>query len=333
MFEEIGKDFAVELSTLLAEDFDRADYLAAIGNCYSGVLSGDKVGVVPNGVFGDAVVAQCNPAWGTPKALVNTTWVLGSFMIPKQYCYDTMASEIKRYEKLYELSTIDAAKKWISSQVESAFAASVVAKAFFGSTTTADYASAGFEGVNGIFTQCANYLGSGDADASQATVIGTNTKAWLKTGTNALEAIENMISDAPTDVKASENAVIVMNEGFYDALMFNLKVNKGVFIESQWSALFGGFKATTYNGYKLVVVPMMDKVLGAMATGDKFKDHPNMALFTTSDNLLFGASTNEQAGLGSVDIFDDKNTQTTKAIVKFSLGALVPNPKGFQLCY
>ena len=333
MLEEIGKDFAVELSTILAQDFDRADYLGAIGTCYGGVLSGDKVAVINNGSFADSVVAGCNPAWGTPAGSTDATWELGNFMIAKQYCYDTMVPEIKRFEKLYELSTVEAAKKWISAQMESAFAQSVIARGFFGSTKAADYTTAGFVGSQGLFTDALNAITAGTADATQETAIATNTKAWLKTDMNAVNTLESLISDADADIKASPNAVIVINSDFWDAVGYNLKVNKGINIESQWTALFGGLKETTYEGYKVIVVPAIDAINKKMVTGDLFFGHPNIALFTTQDNMLFASASDERAGIGTVKVFDDDNTQTTRALVKYSLGAMIPNKKKFQLAY
>lgn len=325
------KDFIKELSILLAKDFSREDWLAKIGKVYTGIMSGDNIGILSQGSFKDAVIASCNPNWGEADDMASQKWDLNTFGVYKSFCYDNLLPELKRAQKLYDLTSNEAAMKWISDYVEKAFVESVVAKAFFASKEAGDYTTAGFDGINGLFTLAQNFVAGGQADANQITPITTNTKAALKAGTTAVDIIETLIDDAPADVKGDENAVIIMNQTMYDAMAYNLKINKGIYIESQWSALFNGLKETTYNGYKLVVIPTLDKIMGQMVSGDKFYGKAGIAMFTTTDNILFGTTSDDEAGVANVDVFEDKTSQDTKAVVKYSLGAAIADPKMFQL--
>ena len=329
MFEELNEYFALQLSKLLARELDNTDYLAQIGSVYSGVMSGDKVGILSRGTFKNAIAASCNPAWTEATTPTQDTWALANFMIPASFCYDNFIAEIKRYQQLYTLDGNSAAQKWVTDYMKNAFNESVIAKGLFGSTVSGDYTSVGFGGINGILTLALNAI-AGGASARQTT-IATNTNAALRTGTTALDALTSMIADAPIDVKASKNAVIIMNQAFYDALAINLINNKGFNIESQWTALSTGLKIATIWNYKVVIVPMMDRVMASMVSGDKFFGKAGVALFTSTDNILFGSSSNEVAGVGNVDVFDDKPNQMTKAIVKYSLGALIADETQFQL--
>lgn len=331
MFQELGKDFIKELSVLLAKDFAKDNWLNAIGKAYTGIINGDNVGIMSTGNFKDAQIAGCDPEWGTPNDPSTETWSLNNFMIAKKFCYDSLIPELKRYQALYELSSNDAAKAWITAYLEKAFAESVLAHGFFGDVT-AD-AGSGIEGMNGIVTQMLNYVSDGKADASQVTAITTNTKAYLKTGTNAVDTVEALIDDAPAAVKASKDAIIIMNQAMYDALAYNLKINKGIYIESQWSALFGGLKETTYNGYKLVVIPELDGIMAQLPSTSPLYGKSGLAIFTTTDNLLFGTTSDEEVGVSKVQIEDNFAMQATLALVKYSLGAVVADAKGFQIAY
>ena len=328
-----SNDFIKELSILLAKDFSKDTFINSIGKMYTGILNGDKVGILSQGDFKDSVVASCNPNFGDPSAIAQETWSLNNFMIAKQFCYDNILPEMKRAQQLYDLEANEAANLWMTQYVEKAFVESVIAKAFFASTEASDNVTEGLNGINGVMTQILNYVADGSADAEQIVPITTNTKTWGKTGTNAVDVIENLIEAAPADVKASENAEIIMTQAMYDCLAYDLKINKGMYIESQWSALFAGLKESTYNGYRIVIIPALDGIINKLQSGDKWYEKPLIAVMTTSDNLLFGSTSNDEAGVSDTQIFNDPNTQTTKVLVKYSLGAVVADPKGFSAAY
>lgn len=328
-----SQDFIKELSIYLAKDFNKETFLNKIGKTYTGILNGDKVGIFSQGSFMDAVVASCNPTFSAPKNIAQQTWSLGNFGIYKEWCFDDLNAELKRNQKLYDLESNEAAQKWITEYMEKAFVESIIAKAFLASTDPSANVTSGLNGINGILPQMINYVSGGLADGSQVVPISTNSKAWGKTGTNAVDILETLIDAAPASVKASANAEIIMTQAMYDAVAYDLKLNKGIYVESQWEALFGGLRETTYNGYKVVVVPALDGIIEQLQSGDQFYGKPLIAIMTTSDNLLFGSSSDEEAGVADVDVFDDKKTQTTNAKVNYSLGAVVADPKGFSIAY
>lgn len=325
--------FIKELSILLAKDFSRDNFLNAIGKMYTGILNGDKVGIMTQGSFTDSVIASCNPEFTSPSSPEQETWSLNNFGIYKEFCFDNLLPELKRAQALYDLTQNEAANVWMTEYVEKALVESVIAKAFMASTEAGDNVTAGLDGMNGILTQMLAYVANGKADAAQVVPVATNTRAWGKTGTNAVDVIENLIEAAPAEVKASNNAIIIMTQAMYDCMAYDLKINKGIYVESGWSALFGGLKETTYNGYKLVVIPELDGIITKLQSGDKWYQKPLLAVMTTTDNLLFGSQSSDEAGIAELDIFNDKKTQTTNVIAKYSLGAVVADPKGFSIAY
>lgn len=334
MFTELSnRDFIKELSILLVQDFVRENWLAKIGRTYTGIMDGDNAGIASKGSFKDAVEASCDPEWTDPDTFATQKWSLGKFMIPKKFCYDNILPEIRRHQSLYNLSEDEAARTWMTSYLENAFAEAVIAKGFFASKNSGDYTTAGFGGIDGILTQMKNYVAGGEADTDQVTAISTNTKAWLKTGTNAIDVIENVIDDAPASVKGSDDAILIVNQTFFDCLSYCLRIAKGINIESQYSDTFKGLKTATYGGYELVIIPQLDAVMAQMVSGDAWYGKAGVVIFTNKSNLLFGTSSTEEAGVADVAISEDFKSQSTLALVKFSLGAVVADPKGFQIAY
>lgn len=325
-------DFIKELTILLGKDFDRTDWLNEIGKSYTGVINGDNIGIMSQGGFTDAVLASCDPEFTTPEGISTKNWELGNFGIYKKFCFDDLLPELKRNQKIYDLSENEAAQKWLGEYVEKALIESVIAKAFFASKDSSDYTTRGLDGINGFLKQMIDAVSDGRADNEQIVPIATNSKAWGKTGTNAVDTIEELIENAPSYVKGSNDAIIIMTQAMFDCMAYDLKINKGIYIESQWETIFGGLKVSTYNGYKLVVIPMLDSIINQMQSGDLFYQKPLLAIMTTKDNLVYGTSTDE-SGIANVDIFEDKNTQSTKVVAKYSLGVEVVDDKGFSLAY
>lgn len=330
---EYSNEFIKELSILLAKTFSREDFLNKIGKSYTGVSQGDKVGILPLGGFTDAVIASCNPTFKSPKSIAKETWSLNNFGIYTSWCFDDLIAEMKRNQKLYDLESNEAVMQWITDYMEKALVESVVAKAMFASTNSSDNVTAGLDGIDGVLTQMLKYVSGGQADAAQVVPIATNSKAWGKTGTNSVDILEELIEAAPADVKSSTNAIIIMTQAMWDCVRYDLTINKGMYIETQWNTLFGGLKETTYNGYRVVILPQMDGVINQLQSGDAWYQKPLIAMMTTTDNLLFGSQSDDEAGIANVDIFNDKVSQTTKAIATYSLGAVVADPKGFSLAY
>lgn len=325
--------FIKELSILLAKDFSKDTFLNAIGKMYTGILPGDKVGIMSQGSFTDAVIASCNPTFKTPKSIAKETWSLNNFGVYLEFCFDDLLPELKRNQQLYNLTENEAANAWMTSYVEKAVVESVIAKGFMASTNSSDNVTVGLDGIDGVLTQMLKYVSGGQADATQVVPIATNSKAWGKTGTNAVDVIEELIEAAPASVKASDNAVIIMTQAMWDCVAYDLKLNKGIYIETQWNVLFGGLKETTYNGYKVVVIPALDGIITQLQSGDAWYQKPLIAMMTTTDNLLFGSQSDDEAGIANLDIFNDKKSQTTNVVATYSLGAVVADPKGFSLAY
>lgn len=325
--------FIKEISQLLAKDFSKETWLSAVGKMQTGVITGDKIAILPSGSFKNVVAASCNPTYTSLDNPAKTAWTIKEFGIYKELCYDNILAELKRNQKLYDLTENEAVRVTLLNFIEQSMVESVVAHAFLGNSDASENETTGLGDIDGVFAQAINAISGGTADGSQAVAIQTNSKSWAKTGTNAISVLEDLIESAPATVKGSDRAIIICTQALYDAVRYDLTINKGFFIQDQLNYLFGGMRETTYNGYRLVVMPELDNIIGQLQSGDQFYQKPLLALMTTTDNLMFGSSSDEEAGIKSVDFFYDRRTKTVLASAVYGLGVMLVDPKAFSIAY
>lgn len=333
MYFEFDNTFIKELSQLLAKDFSREDWLRAIGTMSTGVITGDKIGILPQGSFKDVVKAGCKPTYTPFGSPVKDSWLIKNFGIYKEMCYDDLEPEVTRGMKLYDLASDESARFIMTQFVERAVVESVIARAFFANSDTSKNTTTGLDEIDGLFVQAINLVAGGEADSDQIVPIATNSKAYAKTGTNAIDILESVIEAAPAEVKGSDKAVIIVTQALYDALRYNLTVNKGFYVSEQLEYLFNGMRKGTYNGYELIVMPALDSIILNLQSGDQFYQKPLLAFMSTKDNIRFGSSSDEEAGIADLDIFNDRSAKTTKINAVFSLGVAIADPKSFVMAY
>lgn len=324
--ENIGT-FENKLSTILSEGFIDENYLAQVGRLYNGVQNGDLVGVGLNGSFKDAVKANCDPTWNEGDLLDQNTWSLANIAIYKKFCSESLEAELKRNQPIDGIEGNGPVERLISDNLAKAFNESVIAQGFFGDV---DSTTDGVSAIDGILTKVVDYTGT---RAGQRTTVTNQSKADMNTGTTAIDYMESLIDDAPLALKGQTDQIIVMTDAMARAISYNMKVNKGIYINEQWSAILGGMKVGEYSGIKVVVIPTLDAVIAQLGATDTFYQKPYVALYTTESNLMFGTANGATAGVADVKIKDDFVSQNTYAMVKYSLGVAVPNANLFQILY
>ena len=322
--ENIG-NLAKQLNVILSEGLASENFLAKVGTLYTGIQNGDLVGTNIAGSFADAATASCNPTWAEGDVMDTKTWSLANIAIYKKFCNETLASELKRNQPLDAIGS--PAEELIKAQLTESFIQSVVANGFLGYTGSS---TAGLKSIDGIFTQMAVMA---TADPTKKVEIATNTKAAMNAGVTAVDVLENLIDAGSAKLHAASDQILVMTDAMWRAVSYNLKVNKGVYVENQWKALFGGVKETEYDGIPVIVIPTLDGIIANMGADDLFYKKPYLAAYTTKSNILFGSQNTVEAGLADVKVQEDFAAQDTKALVKYSLGAVVANPAYFVLAY
>lgn len=323
--------YALGLKTYFFLDvLNNAGFLPAISTFEPGVLPGDKIGLIDSAGYEEGVVASCNPTWTTHTYGRELTWALKDLGIYKEFCYDNLIAEMKRNQQLYKLSSHQAFLKIVRDFMSHALANSALLNAFFGDTSSAN---SKLTAINGVFKQVAAFV---TADASRRTKIidGSNQEdnsAFTAPG-NATKYLRKLITDSNILLRNAEDAEILMTQATWDALADDMMLQKGMYVEPVWKSLFGGLKETTWQGYRVVVVPAFDLIAGTVQN-NALASTPYYALFTTKSNIRIGSVNSKEAGISEVDINDDNRTKTTLVDAQFSIGVVVPDGRLVQVMY
>lgn len=299
---------------VLTRGFFDENYLSAIGKIYQGVVSGDIIASSLVGDFKSSVVPECDPTWVAGEVASNKLWSVSPIAIYKKWCADTLDAEYKRNQPVDGIEGNDPVEALIADQLTSAFKSTVLANAFYGDK---DSTTAGLSAIDGIFTQAVDAVNAGQG---VRVTVATQTRAAMNTGTTTIDYLEQLIDEAPENVKGASDGIIVMTDAMAASLRYNTVVNKGINVDGQWNSLFGGLKMGEYAGIKVVVVPLQ-AIVAKMGATDLFYQKPYTALYTTESNICFGTSNSAEAGVADVKIVDDFAAQDTKGLVKFTLGA------------
>lgn len=310
---------------VLTDGFYNEDYLAQVGRIYSNVVTGDLLATSLVGDFTSSVTPDCNPTWVAGDVAANKTWSIAPIAIYEKFCVDTLEAEYKRGQGVDGIEGNAPVEALITAKLTSAFKSTVLGNAFLGDV---DSTTNGINHIDGIFTQAVDVVGT---DPARRTQVATQTRAAFNTGVTAIDYMEQLIDDAPSTVKGADDQILVITDALAAAIRYNTVVNKGIYMDNQWTALFGGLKVGEYNGIKTVVVPLAN-IVAKLGSSDLFYQKPYLALYTTESNIAFGTSNNAEAGVASVKIFDDMAAQDTKALVKFTLGAALASDR-MQILY
>ncbi|GEM_PF-3608785 len=328
---EITKEYAVELARYIFDAFIKENGLNEIATLYTGVVTGDDVNVFAKGSFTEVGSAECNPTFGDANVSSGKKWTLGSYGIYKKWCEEQLEKELLRNQKLFDLTENEAFMQYVSEYLEQAFNEALVARTLFQSTDSSDYTTNGLVGAsNGLLLQGEALIADGDAKASQLVGITTNTKAWLRTGTNAIDTLYNVIDEFSADLQ--EDGYIMVNQKFYSDLAYAMRMNGNKWNETQYEELKGGYKAYNFDGYKLIVNPYIDKILEQMVSGDKF--YGKRAIIFASTKLSIGIGTRENEDTSfKADVWFSKDDNDVKAKVEFNSGAIIAVNDNFVMAY
>lgn len=168
--------------------------------------------------------------------------------------------------------------------------------------------------------------------AANAKTTFAEQKSAIRTAGVATEVLDNLISDAPMNLRQANGQVIFISQALKDALNADIKKNnKGS--DLQWESLFDGITKTTYDGIELVALPMWDEIIKGYETANAGNswNKPYRAVYTTRANLLVGVpGTNEIVDLQA---FFDQKEQKTYILAKDKLGTLIADNNLIQVAY
>lgn len=322
-------DKVKELVTYLAKDFIDNSGLSSIATMHDSVINGDKLAQLKQGGFEEVGIAEgCDPEYTSAEMADKKPWALGDYSMNKKWCVKDIEPELRRGKALYDLTDDEVFNQFVSDYITKSFVESIFARNFFGSTGST--VNGLKNETEGIMKQAMDLIANGDADASQAVAITTNTKAGLRNGTTAIDVLFDVVDAMGDDLKASPNKYVMVGENFYSDLAYCERMAKGCWNETQYEELSNGFKKTTFDGITLIINPLIDPILKKV---DGTLAGKRAVIFASAPEYIHvGSKGNEKEGY-EANVWFNQDEKAVKASLDFNTGALIGDNKLFVIAY
>lgn len=321
-----------ELVTYLAKDFINDSGLSAIATLHSGVINGDKLAQLKQGGWeGVKISTGCNPEYDSAEMSDKKPWVLGDYSMNKSFCVTSIEPELRRNKALFDLTDDEVFNKFIADYIQKSFVESIFARSVFGFTGSTVDGLKNDSGSEGILKQAKDLIAGGDADASQAVAITTNTKAALRTGTAAIDLLFEVRDAMSDDLLNNPDAYIMVGKNFYSDLAYCARMCKHDFNESQYEELSNGYKKTNFDGITLIINPFIDGIL--KKTDDTDFQNKRAVIFASAPQYVhIGTKQSEQEAFES-EVWYEKKDKAVYSTLDFNSGALIGSNKDYVIAY
>lgn len=351
-----------DLRELIFLSVTNIDSLGDLFNFLPKQEHGKKVGLLGQfGLLGKASQG-CDPTYGNDLVKVTEkTWDIKRWEIAEGICFEDLLSNLGKTAlrtgtSVADLTGTEYLDNIVLPLLESAVKRLVLRIAFFGDKAASVYdkttntsgtlkegANAGnFTITDGFFKHIFDGVAKGvgaDGYISRVTIAANNetTSAAQRTAINtsgaATKVIDDLIANAPMQLRQANGQVIYVTQFLADALSADIKRNnKGS--ELQWKAIFDGIQETTYNGIALRAVPFLDEIIQGYlqnTTNAGAWDKPARAVYTIKDNLLVG--TESQSEIADIQTWFDQTKQKNFILCRDTLGTLIADENLITVAY
>lgn len=324
--------------------------------------NGKKVGLLGQfGLLGKSSQG-CDPTYGNDLVKVSEkTWDIQRWEIAEGICFEDLLGNLgktalKKGTEVADLTGTDYLDDILMPLLESAVKRLVLRLAFFGDKSASVYdkttnttgtlkpgTDAGnFTVTDGFFKHIFDGVAIAEGTdghinrvtiAANAATTKAAQKAAIKGAGVASGIIDDLIADAPMNLRQAEGQVIYLTQALADALSADIKANnKGS--ELQWSALFDGIKETTYNGITVRAIPFLDEIIQGYlqnTTNADALDKPYRAIYTIKDNLLVGSESDTE--ISDIQAWFDQTKQKNFILCRDTIGTLIVDENLIAVAY
>lgn len=312
-----------ELSQLIMASVFAPDAVGGFINFIPNVYSGDKLGVV--GEFGPLGVAYkgCGGDYDTNLIPANEKeWDIRRWQIKDKICFTDLESTLVKYMlkngiDAPDLTGTEYMNDIIAPRLELAIRKLIWRLSFFGDKAAAASGSGGviknegdvkyFNVTDGLWKRAFEAVAAGtmkrvSIDANTKTTKAAQQTA-IKTAGAATDILDNIIAEASPVLRGMAEGTIYITVALKDAINADIKkTNKGS--ELQWNALFDGIQETTYDGVRVLAMPMWDEIIKGYEGTEEAWNKPYRAIYTVKDNMAVGS--NSTTMLEQFDVWFDK---------------------------
>lgn len=329
-----------------------AEKLGSMFNVLPKQKHGDKVGLIGEyGLLGKASEG-CDPTYDHNTAVTaEGEWNIREWQISEEICYKDLEGTLaqvalKTKTDIADLTGTEYLDYVVMPLLEKGASKMLFRLAWFGDMEATTSASGGvlkedarvsaFTVTDGFFKRIFELVAD---NAERHTAVAANAKTTfaeqktaIRTSGAATEVLDNLISDAPMNLRQANGQVIFITQALKDALNADIKKNnRGS--DLQWEALFDGITKTNYDGIELVALPMWDEIIKGYETANAGKawNKPYRAVYTVRENLLLGLESENE--LADLQVFFDQKSQKTYILGKDKLGTLIADKNLIQVAY
>lgn len=327
--------------------------LGSMFNIFPNQKNGDKVGFI--GQFGllGKTAKGCDPTYDHNLASVSEqAWELGEWEIAEAICYKELEDTLVKYamkEKtdIADLTGTEYLDNIVLPLLEQGAVKMLFRLAWFGDKNAATISDGGvlkddvenveaFTITNGLFKRIYELVAT---NAERHTTIAANAKATfaeqksaMRASGAAIEVLDNLISDAPMNLRQADGQVIFITQALKDALSADIKKNN-VGSDLQWEALFGGITKASYDGIELVALPMWDEIIRGYETASAGKAYnkPYRAVYTVRENLMVGIGGSTE--LADLQVTFDPVSRKNFIYASDKVGAAIADKELIQVAY
>ncbi len=347
------------LSELIFLSLVDTENLGGLVNFMPGQADGKKVGLI--GGFGllGTKSQGCKPTYGHDLAGVREkTWAIKPWEIAEEICFEdllgTLAKEaLKTKTDIADLTGTEYMDLVLNPLLKRAVTDAIFRIAFFGDTAASTYSGSNttgtlkdgvdkkyFDITDGFWKRIFNGVAASGDDHIERVTIAANAQTSIANQKNAIKGagvatgiLDELIAEAPLQLRQQANGVIMITQALADAVNADIKANnKGS--DLQWKALFAGIQETQYSGVRVVAIPSWDVNIKSYlqnTTDASAWDKPYRAVYTVKENLLLGSESNDMLAL--IKAWFDETDQMNYILVRDSLGTLIADEKLIAVAY
>lgn len=329
----IGKD-------VLQDSILEAPDVKGIMTIYDGEVYNKQVGYFGEGEMVGKAGAGCDLTAQNWQISTRTfTWVPKDWYVYLTQCYSEFLNTAAVYSLQYGINIADFTNTEIGNILSAYLLKSlrkfIIRLAWFNDTSAATVANSGtlktgtdisyFNILDGLFKQIELQC---TANAKQKVTIKENANSTYATQKISVDNIQGYLEDlyfnAPIALRNMSDNFILCTQSFFDAYKKSLQV---IHVETNLSYLENGKETLSYNGVKLIPMPIWDEMLQNYDTGTKLIN-PHRALFT--NKAILGLAVDSFDSFENIDMWFDKDSQKVKELVRGKADVKLTNPNLFM---
>lgn len=318
------------------------------------VLKGAKLGFIGRIDLLGENAPICNPDWNASTIPTEEKeWNMGPFMIKETICADDYDKTIAKYElnrgtSRADMTNTDIVSLVLFPAVEQGAIDGVMRVVFHADTAFATQTDGGifsnslqgqdkyFNMTDGLWKQLFTAVPTGSA---HYTAIAANSSASaaaqyadiFQPGV-ATGIFRDLIYKASPILRQQPDAQIMCTQSLADALAADI-IQSNVGSAGQWDAMFDGSltTATRFLGVPILANPKLDEMIQRFNNLGATYYRPHRAVFAAKSQLNAGFQGDSL--VPDIDIWFDRNSQTTKMLARTEIGVLTVQDDIISMAY